>query len=151
MRIVGVKFGGVGRIYHYFTKVPLRKGWTYKIIADEKQDYNTPVVVIDDNVCASEAYPTLRTITKATCVSSPKPNKTLRDKVKAVNINKKKRLTTIAWDNGEVTTVKCHEDDNFNPEFGVALCVLKKCFDNRSSYNDWLREVLEKNGFKGEK
>lgn len=75
MRIVGVKFRNVGKVYHYFTKVSMRKGWTYNIIADGVQSYTSPVTVVDDNVCATDSYSELRTITKAVVVNAPKPEK----------------------------------------------------------------------------
>ena len=147
MRIVGVKFKNVGKVYHYFTKVPMRKGWTYKIIADGIQGYNAPVTVVDDNVCAAEAYSELRTITEATCVDAPKPQKTLETVCKKVVINGKKGITTIIWKNGDKTQVRCQDDDEFDPEKGILLCVLKRCFDDRGSYNNWLRRVLKENGY----
>lgn len=147
MRIVGVKFKNVGKVYHYFTKIPMRKGWTYEIIVDGVQSYNAPVTVVDDNVCAAEAYSALRTITKATCVDAPKPKKTLETICKKVAINEKKGITTIIWKNGDKTQVRCQDDDEFDPEKGILLCVLKRCFDDRGSYNDWLRKVLKENGY----
>ncbi len=147
MRIVGVKFRNVGKIYHYFTKVPMRKGWTYRIIADEVQSYSSPVTVVDDNVCAADAYSELRTITKAEVVDAPAPKKTLETLLKKVDINEKKGLTTFVWKDGNVTQVRCQEGDKFDPEKGILLCLLKKSFDNRSSYNNWLRKVLKENGY----
>ena len=147
MRIVGVKFRNVGKIYHYFTKIPMRKGWTYNIIADGVQSYTSPVTVVDDNVCAADSYPELRTITKAVCVDAPKPKRTLESLLKKVIINEGKGITTFLWKDGSKTQVRCQEGDEFDPEKGVLLCLLKRCFDDRSSYNDWLRKVLEENGY----
>lgn len=65
MRIVGVKFRNKGRIYHYFTDLPLEIGTSYDIVADGTQTYNSFVTVIEDNVCAADAYPNLRVITSA--------------------------------------------------------------------------------------
>ncbi len=36
--------------------------------------------------------------------------------------------TIVFWDDGTKTTVKCFKDDVYNPETGLAMCVLKKCF-----------------------
>lgn len=150
MRIVGVKFrnvGNVGKVYHYFTKVPMRKGWTYNIIADGVQSYTSPVTVVDDNVCAADAYPDLRTITKAAFVDAPKPKKTLETLLKRVVINEEKGITTFLWKDGRKTQVRCQEGDKFDPEKGILLCLLKRCFDDRGFYNDWLRKVLKENGY----
>ena len=77
----------------------------------------------------------------------PKPQKTLETVCKKVVINGKKGITTIIWKDGDKTQVRCQDDDEFDPEKGILLCVLKRCFDDRGSYNDWLRKVLKENGY----
>lgn len=53
---------------------------------------------------------------------------------------------TIAfWNDGVKTIVKCHKEDTYDKEKGIALCYMKRMFGNDGSFN----EVLKK--FVGEK
>ena len=49
--------------------------------------------------------------------------------------------TTVKWEDGTVTTVKCNEDDAYDPEKGVLLCFAKKLWGG-GRYNDALRAAL---------
>lgn len=40
--------------------------------------------------------------------------------------------TIVYWGDGTKTVVKCMEDDVYNPEFGMAMCMLKRIMDPKS-------------------
>lgn len=66
-----------------------------------------------------------------------------KDPIDRVFFNYKKRTTTIIWKDKTVTTVKCAEDEEFDEEKGIAICFMKKFFDNRGCFNEFLKKYLE--------
>ena len=54
--------------------------------------------------------------------------------------------TIVFWKDGTKTVVKCQKDkgDTYNPELGLAMCIIKKLSGNKGNYNDvfnkWLPE-----------
>ena len=54
--------------------------------------------------------------------------------------------TIVFWKDGTKTVVKCQKDkgDTYNPELGLAMCIIKKMCNNKGNYNDvfnkWLPE-----------
>ena len=44
-----------------------------------------------------------------------------------------KPATIIIWKDGTKTVVKCTENDIFDPEKGIAMCIVKKLFDDKST------------------
>ena len=72
--------------------------------------------------------------------SKPKPRP--KDMVRSVTINPVKGVTTVAWKDGTVTMVHCN-DEEFDAEKGIAMCFMKKVFDNRGCFNDFLKKYLE--------
>ena len=53
--------------------------------------------------------------------------------------------TIVMWSDGTKTVVKCQNGDTYNPETGLAMCIIKKMFGNDSSYNDIFKKWLPKN------
>lgn len=52
--------------------------------------------------------------------------------------------TTILWNDGTKTTVKCQEDaEYFDEEKGIAMCYLKKMFGNKGNYNNIFRKAMK--------
>ena len=56
--------------------------------------------------------------------------------------------TIVMWSDGTKTVVKCQEGDTFDPEKGLAMCVVKKMFGLKDFYksfnpafNDWLKNL----------
>ena len=45
-----------------------------------------------------------------------------------------KKSTVVFWPDGTKTIVKCSKDDNYAPEFGVAMAIVKKVFGSRSAF-----------------
>lgn len=52
--------------------------------------------------------------------------------------------TVVLWKDGTKTVVKCQKNDTYNPEMGLAMCIIKKMCGNKGNYNDvfnkWLPE-----------
>lgn len=58
--------------------------------------------------------------------------------------------TIVTWSDGSKTVVKCQDDDTYNPELGLAMCVVKKCCGNKGNFNDVFKKWLPKEGVKNE-
>ena len=54
--------------------------------------------------------------------------------------------TIVFWKDGTKTVVKCQKDkgDTYNPELGLAMCIIKKMCDNKGNYNDIFNKWLPK-------
>jgi len=44
--------------------------------------------------------------------------------------------TIIIWGDDSKTVVKIQDGDEFSKEHGLAMCMIKKIFDNKGNYND---------------
>ena len=44
--------------------------------------------------------------------------------------------TIVFWADGTKTVVKCQDGDDYSEEVGLAMCIVKKVFGNKSKYND---------------
>ena len=44
--------------------------------------------------------------------------------------------TIVFWTDGTKTVVKCQDGDDYSEEVGLAMCIVKKAFGNKSAYND---------------
>ena len=57
--------------------------------------------------------------------------------------------TIVKWSDGSKTVVKCQQGDIYNPELGLAMCVVKKCCGNKGNFNDvfkkWIPKEVENN------
>lgn len=53
--------------------------------------------------------------------------------------------TIVKWDDGTKTVVKCQNGDVYDAEKGIALCFMKKMFNNKSSYNEVIKEAIAVN------
>lgn len=72
--------------------------------------------------------------------SKPKPKP--KDPVKSILINPVKGVTTVVWNDNTVTVVHCNNEE-FDAEKGIAMCFMKKAFDNRGCFNDFLNKYLD--------
>lgn len=54
--------------------------------------------------------------------------------------------TIVKWKDGTKTVVKCQKDkgDVYNPEQGLAMCIIKKMCGNKGNYNDIFTKWLPK-------
>ncbi len=51
--------------------------------------------------------------------------------------------TIVYWEDGTRTTVKCHSEDKFDPEKGLAMALIKKVSGNSGAFNEILKEWLD--------
>ena len=54
--------------------------------------------------------------------------------------------TIVMWSDGDKTVVKCQAGDKYNPELGLAMCIVKKCCGNKGNYNDVFKKWIQKEG-----
>ena len=52
--------------------------------------------------------------------------------------------TIVFWDDGTKTVVKCQDDDEFDPEKGLAMAIAKKAYGNKGSYCNKMKKWLPK-------
>ena len=52
--------------------------------------------------------------------------------------------TIVMWEDGTKTIVKCGENDEYDPEKGLAMAVAKKAFGNQGNYYNQIRKWLPK-------
>lgn len=71
-------------------------------------------------------------------------NKFDKDTIKDVIYNDP--ATVVIWKDGTKTVVKCQKQtgDTYNPELGLAMCIIKKCCGNKGNYNDVFSKWLPK-------
>lgn len=50
--------------------------------------------------------------------------------------------TVVIWADGTKTVVKCGEEDIYDPQTGLLMCIAKKAFGNNGKFNDILREWI---------
>ena len=144
MKYIIVKFKGTEKRYIYKTRLNLMVGAVYDITADNSKTYNNPVLIEGINEKAPKnynyAYP-MREITNAVLIQAPRrPTANVK-----IIINEKKKTTVAIWGDGSKTVVKCQPGDEFDAEKGIAMCFVKRSFNNRGCYNDWMREVISAN------
>lgn len=144
MKYIIVKFKGTEKRYIYKTRLNLMVGAIYDITADNSKTYNNPVLIEEINEKApknyNHAYP-MREITNAVLIQAPRrPTANVK-----IIINEKKKTTVAIWGDGSKTVVKCQPGDEFDAEKGIAMCFVKRTFNNRGCYNDWMREVISAN------
>ena len=46
--------------------------------------------------------------------------------------------TTVKWNDGTTTTVKCSDEDVFSKEIGLSIAITKKYFEQRNSNHPWM-------------
>ena len=140
------KSGYSEKRYEYFisSKLDAKVGEEYRITVDNRYDYEGAVVKLVSLDRVKSGSPIGRTATCTITRLNP-VNETPRKKVgiKKVIFNKEKRTTVVVWNSGDHTKVICAEDDEWDEEKALALCVLKLICGNKSYYNDYLREWIK--------
>ena len=135
MKIVSVKFNGVGKEYFYYTNVVLLVGADYEIVADGRTTYNNPVKVVASYEGGSGCP--LRTITSAKLLNgTARPD----DGVEKFIFNEEEGVTVALWKDGTKTIIRCQKGDIFDKEKAIALCYMKKTLGNRGSFNETLKK-----------
>lgn len=142
MRYYLVKFDGNYRTYCFKCKDALLVGAKY-FIANEIDAYYTPITITRciTSKAASEMInlKNVKEITNYELIAENCPD----DDIKNVYFNKEKRTTTILWKDGSYTTVKCSKNDTWDEEKAIALCYMKKIFNNRGCYNEVFKKYCE--------
>lgn len=136
--IVKVYFGSGSKIYAYNTSLDLLMGGVYDIVSsgsNGSRGYDSYVTIM----CVEPGHdPMLRTITEARIIKYPRrPEKPYKEVV----VNKSKRTICVVWKDGTRTVMKCHPDDEWDEEKGIAMCFMKKMFDNRGCYYDTFKDI----------
>ena len=54
--------------------------------------------------------------------------------------------TIVLWNDGTKTVVKCGDDEVWDPEKGLAMCIVKKAFGNKGNYWNAMRDMLKMGG-----
>ena len=137
MYTVKLVFQGTLKNYYYNTKLKLMKGATYKITADGQTDYINPVYIAD---IRPGHLNNVREITSAKLLTAPpKPEKPY----KKIIVNHEKETICVLWKDGTKTVLKPQPGDTFDVEKGIALCFMKRWFDNRGCFNDAFKDIEE--------
>lgn len=66
------------------------------------------------------------------------------DTIKATYFIPHQGLTKVIWKDGTKTEVRCQDGDKYNPEAGLALCIIKYLFGNTNYYNEIFKSVFGK-------
>lgn len=54
--------------------------------------------------------------------------------------------TIVFWDDGTKTVVKCQNEENYDPENGIAMAITKKALGNKYDYYNTIAHWLKKAG-----
>lgn len=73
---------------------------------------------------------------------SSRGNSDIRNCIKKVQINEKKKVVTIVWKFGEPTIARCGANDTWDPEKGILVCIAKHMFVSGTQMNKWLKEQI---------
>ena len=57
--------------------------------------------------------------------------------------------TIVLWQDGSKTVVKCQKGDTYDPEKGLAMCIIKKICGNKGNYNNEIKKWMPKKQRKG--
>lgn len=68
----------------------------------------------------------------------------MNNKFKTKKVIFNEPATIVIWEDGTKTVVKCRDDEAFDPEKGLALCFMKRVFDNKGNYNNILRKECDR-------
>ena len=135
--IVSVEFEGTPHKKYWFnTNLDLMAGGIYEIVADNKTTYDNRVRIID--IFNGYKKKEFRTITSAKLLVAPKKPDKAYDKI---YVNPRKDTVCVVWKDGTRTVMKPQEGDVFDYEKGIAMCFLKKIYNNRGCFNDVFRDI----------
>lgn len=107
----------------------------------------TSTTSTNELICGS--YPTTSTINShitacgPTCLSDIVPKGLGFRNIKIKRIIFNPPATVIIWGDNTKTVVKCAEDDEFNPEIGVAMCYMKKIYGSRHAFSKKVKSYIE--------
>lgn len=141
MKYIGVTFPNSSKIYTYKTKINLKRGATYDIIADNVTRYSSPVTVVEINIPKPTDF-VVREITKA--VKVPTQELCVEDLIKHVTYNYKNGITTVAWKDGGYTTVTIQEGEKeWDKEKAISMAFMKRAYGNTGVFNKFLNKWVK--------
>lgn len=66
---------------------------------------------------------------------SSKPVRVDDDVIRNILVNKKKKLVTVVFSDGNHEIIKCDKDDNFDINVGVALAIAQHAFGSKTHFH----------------
>ena len=93
------------------------------------------------NICATKMETTIKPAS-----GRYKCEKGLDSVIRKVQINEKKKVCTIVWTDGQVTLAKCGENDIWDPEKGLLVCIAKRFWVSGTQFNKWLKAQIPEPG-----
>lgn len=55
--------------------------------------------------------------------------------IRSITVNKRKRLITVVFRDGCVEIIKCHKEDHFDVNVGVALAIAKHLYGSKNKFH----------------
>lgn len=140
MFFYSVTFDNGGKIYTYKSKMKLEEGEKYKISSVWKT-YENPVTIKCRSSVLYGSMPVdqLVEIVKAERVYDKK----IKNPISQVYFNEEKGTTAVKWYDGTTTKVSVQDGEPFDREKGIALCFMKRKYNNRGAYFNIIKEGIE--------
>jgi hypothetical protein len=133
--------------YEYFISRALdaKVGEEYHITVDNGYDYEGAVVKLVSLDRVKSGSPIGRRATRTITKLEP-AHETPRKKIPIdkVIFNTEKGITVVRWRDGSITKLHCAPNEEWDEEKALALCVLKHICGDKSYFNDYLREWMQK-------
>ena len=79
-------------------------------------------------------------------IQSPKVKGLCVDGATIKNVIFNDPATIVFWSDDDKTIVKCQKGDTYNPELGLAMCIVKKCCKNKGNFNDVFKKWIPNYG-----
>lgn len=138
MFFYGVTFNKEGKIYTYKSKMKLEVGEKYKI-SSEYRTYENPVTIRSCTPYSSIPASQVVEITKAERTYDKK----IKSPISQVYFNEEKGTTAVKWYDGTTTKVSIQDGEPFDKEKGIALCFMKRKYNNRGAYFNIIKKGIE--------
>lgn len=74
----------------------------------------------------------------------PAPSASFENPIKEILYNDEKKVVIVLFKDGTKVVKKCHENDDFDLEVGVALAIAKHIYGNTTNYKKYLRRKAKK-------
>lgn len=95
------------------------------------------VLTYDVNVCAKGPI-----VYEFQCTPLDKKNELVKSPFEIKKVHFNDPATIVLWADGTKTVVKCGEEDIYDPQTGLLMCMAKKMYGNTGKFNDILREWI---------
>ena len=67
----------------------------------------------------------------------------LRDMIKSVTVNEKKRATTVVFKDGDVQIARCSKNDEYDKTVGIAICIAAHLAGSKEKLKKFVKEITE--------